>query len=156
MCVYCTVHNCCTHTILHKTDLIILCIALQTMNIPPMMSIWGKRKESTTQSEPFNERRAGRPTWLYEYVLHNNSVIFNNTLMRVSDNVLAPQPAELIGDPKPYKALKYMSTVWHGHGGRNSKIKQADAFYTRLQRFCCRFSQIDELIRVAVVEPGNN
>jgi len=30
------------HTILHRTDLIIFPLALQTITITPMMSIWGK------------------------------------------------------------------------------------------------------------------
>jgi len=30
------------HTILHRTDLIIFCLTLQTITIAPMMSIWGK------------------------------------------------------------------------------------------------------------------
>jgi len=44
-----TVHMCalhCTqllHTILHRTDLIIFPLTLQTITIAPMMSIWGKR-----------------------------------------------------------------------------------------------------------------
>jgi len=30
------------HTILHRTDLIIFPLTLQTITIAPMMSIWGK------------------------------------------------------------------------------------------------------------------
>jgi len=42
VCVHCTVHN--FHTILHRTDLIIFPLTLQTITIAPMMSIctkWG-------------------------------------------------------------------------------------------------------------------
>jgi len=43
MCVHCTVHNCCNlHTVLHRTDLIVFPLTLQTITTAQMMSIWGK------------------------------------------------------------------------------------------------------------------
>jgi len=45
MCVHCTVHNCCNlHTILHRTDLTIFSLTLQTITIATMMSTSGKEE----------------------------------------------------------------------------------------------------------------
>jgi len=43
MCVHCTVHiTQLLRTILHRTDLIIFPLTIQTITIAPMVSIWGK------------------------------------------------------------------------------------------------------------------
>ena len=43
MCVHCTVHKYCTqYCTVHRTDLIIFPLTLQTIIIAPMMSKWGK------------------------------------------------------------------------------------------------------------------
>jgi len=38
MCVHCTVHSQLLHTILHRTDLVIFPLTLQTITIAPTMS----------------------------------------------------------------------------------------------------------------------
>jgi len=45
MCVHCSHCAQLLRTILHRTDLIIFPLTLQTIIIAPMMSIWGKRGE---------------------------------------------------------------------------------------------------------------
>jgi len=48
------------HTILHRTDVIIFPLPLQTIIIAPMMSIWGKggKKETKKNCESFHDARA--------------------------------------------------------------------------------------------------